>query len=148
MLSFILGSGEVVGPVNLLQSHEYPNFEPPSPDLKAIGKEILALLHDVNVIYYRPSEYFPALRIEVSSAVARNQSRLSILLEAPRLQCSASGIMEPYPLYMADRMVKHLGIALPALRRATTQEIAATSTHEVEKIFQAMHGYRTEHGRR
>jgi hypothetical protein len=54
--------------------------------------------------------------------------------------------MEPYPLYMADRIVKYLGNALPALRRATTQEMAMASD-DVGAIFQAMHGYRTEHGR-
>jgi hypothetical protein len=124
MLSMVLNSGEVVGPISLLQSHEHPNFESPDDEMIEIGREILGLLHEVNVLYYKPAEYLPAIRVEVSSAVAKNQSRLSIMLEALRLQCSAQGIMEPYPLYMADRMVKHLGVALPALRRATTQEIA------------------------
>jgi hypothetical protein len=147
MLSMVLSSGEIVGPIPLLQSHEHPNFESPDVEMKQIGNEILALLHDVNVLYYKPAEYLPAIRVEVSPAVAKNQSRLSILLEALRLQCSAPGIMEPYPLYMADRMVKHLGVALPALRRATTQEMALSTSNSVENIFQAMHGYRTEHGR-
>jgi len=52
--------------------------------------------------------------------------------------------MEPYPLYLADRMVKHLGTALPAIRRAITQEIATTTPLDVGSVFMAMHGYRTE----
>ena len=52
--------------------------------------------------------------------------------------------MEPYPLYMADRMVKHLGTAVPVIRRATTQEMASKTTDDVGDIFLAMHGYRTE----
>lgn len=147
MLSMVLNSGEIVGPVNLIQSGEYPNFVKPDASAANIGQEILSLIREINVIYYRPSEYFPALRIETSSTIAKNQSRLSILLEAMRLQCSAPGIMEPYPLYMADRMVKHLGNALPALRRATTQEMASMTSHDVGSIFQAMHAYRTEFGR-
>lgn len=147
MLSMVLNSGEVVGPVKLIQQNEYPNFIEPNDDMINIGKEILSLIHGINVVYYRPSDYFPALRIEIGSSAATNQSELSILVEALRLQCSATGIFEPYPLYMADRMVKHLGNALPALRRATTQEMAMETSHDVANIYQAMHGYRTEHGR-
>lgn len=147
MLSMVLNSGEIVGPVNLLQTGEHVNFVPSDPAFKEIGNEILSLIREINVMYYRPSEYLPALRIEVASTIASNQNRLSILFESLRLQCNAPGIMEPYPSYMADRMVKHLSKALPALRRATTQEIAATTNHDLGMIFQAMHGYRTEHGR-
>jgi hypothetical protein len=147
MLSMVLNSGEIVGPVNLLQPGEHVNFVAPNPTFKEIGDEILSLIREINVMYYRPSEYLPALRIEVASSIASNQNRLAILLEAVRLQCNAPGIMEPYPSYMADRMVKHLSKALPALRQATTQEIAAVTTHDLGMIFQAMHGYRTEHGR-
>lgn len=146
LLSVVMNGGEIVGPVTLIQQHEHPNFVKPQGDMANIGQEILSLIDEISVIYYRPSEYMPALRIEVSSAVAKNQNRLSILLESLRLQCNAPGIMEPYPLYMADRMVKHLGNALPALRRATTQEMAMASD-DVGAIFQAMHAYRTEHGR-
>lgn len=144
MLSMVLDNGELVGPVELVQSGEYVNFNKPSPEYAQIGEEIKSAVREINVLYYRPSEYFPALRIEVSPAVASNPNRLSILLEALRLQCSAPGIMEPYPSYMADRMVKHLRKALPALRQATTQEIASKTAHDVGSVFQAMHGYRTE----
>ena len=144
MLSMVLNNGELVGPVDLIQSGEYVNFVSPSPGLKDMGSEIVSLIRKISVLYYRPSEYFPALRIEVGSGVAFNPNRLSILLEALRLQCTAPGIMEPYPSYMADRMVKHLRKALPALRQATTHEIASNTSHDVGTVFQAMHGYRTE----
>ncbi len=153
LLSMVLESGEVVGPISLLRPGESPNFVKPEECAAVIGQEILSLIRGVNVIYYRPSEYFPALRIETPAAIAKNKSRLSILLDAIRLQCNAPGLMEPYPLYMADRMVKHLGSALPALRRATTQEMLATngataaSPDAVERrkrIIQAMHASSTQ----
>lgn len=147
LLSMVLNSGEVVGPVGLVGEREYPNFVKPDEGASAIGEEILSLIREINVVYYRPSEYFPALRIETPAAVAKNQNRLGVLLDAIRLQCNGPGLMEPYPLYMADRMVKHLGNAMPALRRATTQEMAMTADHDVGSIFQAMHAYRSEHGR-
>ena len=148
LLSMVLNSGEIVGPINLVQQGESPNFVRPDKNAENIGQEIISLIKEINVVYYRPSEYFPAIRIETPTTIAKNQNRLSVLLDAVRLQCNAPGLMEPYPLYMADRMVKHLGNALPALRRATTQEMAMMSTsQDVGSIFQAMHAYRSEHGR-
>ncbi len=144
MLSQVLQNGEIVGPIMMLQAGDYVNFNSQTLNLENLGNEIVSLIKDINVLYYRPSQYFPALRVEVGPAVASNPNRLSILLEALRLQCSAPGIMEPYPCYMADRMVKHLRKALPALRQATTHEMALRTTHDLESVFQAMYGYRTE----
>ena len=79
--------------------------------------------------------------------MSENKKRLAILLEAISQQCKAPGIMEPYPLYMADRMVKHLGTALPAIRKATTQEMVMKWDGKQEDIILAMHGYRTDTGR-
>jgi len=144
MLSFSLNGGEVVGPLDMIEHGEDWHFSGLPDELTSKGNEIISLVRDLNVLYYKPYEYFPTLRIEVPPSIARNQSRLSILLESLQLQSGAAAIMEPYPLYLADRMVKHLGSALPAIRRATTQEIASTTPLDVGSIFIAMHGYRTE----
>ncbi len=103
------------------------------------------MIREVNVIiYYRPSENLQALRIETPAAIAKNKRRLSILLDAIRLQGNAPELMEPYPLYMAGRMVEHLGCILSVLGRATTQEMVATdstASHNVERIFQVIHAH-------
>lgn len=145
VLSQVLTGGELVGPFGMLQQGEDWRFSNLPANLEGKGKEAISLIRDLSVIYYRPAAHFPTLRIEVSPVVSGNQSRLSILLESLQLQCGAPGIMEPYPLYLADRMVKHLGTAVPVIRRATTQEMASTSTTDVGNIFLAMHGYRTEY---
>ena len=145
VLSQVLNGGELVGPVDMLQPGEDWHFTNLPAGLQGRAKDIISLIFDLNVVYYRPFEHFPTLRIEVSPSVSRNLSRLSILLESLQLQCGAPGIMEPYPLYLADRMVKHLGSAVPVIRRATTQEMASTSTQDAGSIFMAMHGYRTEY---
>ena len=144
MLSFALQGGELVGPLDMIERGEDWHFSGLPKELVNKGNEIISLIRDLNVLYYRPYEHFPALRIELAPSIARNQSRLSILLESLQLQSGAAAIMEPYPLYLADRMVKHLGTALPAIRRATTQEIATTTSLDVGSVFMAMHGYRTE----
>jgi hypothetical protein len=145
-LSFILKSNEYVGPIDIQE----PTSEwhlPNIPGLEEIIEDIISALHRLSVIYYRPNSYFPALRLETSRSLASNKQRLAILLEALSQQCKAPGIMEPYPLYMADRMVKHLGTALPAIRKTTTQEMVMKWDGAQEDIFLAMHGYRTDMGR-
>lgn len=149
MLSFILDAGEFIKPV--------PIQEPQQPwhitlidelkDLEKLKEEIISALNDLHVVYYRPYVHFPALRIEISKSIASNSQRLAILFEALKLQCGAPGIVEPYPLYLADRMVKHLGTALPAIRKTTTQEMALKWEEELGNMYLAMHGYRTEYGK-
>ncbi len=145
LLSYVLRGGELAGPLNMVQPGESWRFTNLPENVKTKGNEITGLIKELSVLYYRPYEYFPALRIEVSPSIAKNPSRLSVLLESLQLQCGAPGIMEPYPLYLADRMVKHLSSALPAIRKATTQEMASSSPEaEVGNIFLAMHPYRTD----
>ena len=110
---------------------------------KPLFNKIIEHLKEIYVIYYRPFNHVPALRIEVSKNIATNNGRLSILLEAIKLQCIGGGIMEPYPLYLADRMVKHLGTAVPAMRKAMMQEMAKEWGDDITGLYLAMHGYRT-----
>ena len=99
------------------------------------------------MVYYRPSEFFPVLRIEMAPSIATNNYRLAMLFESIRLQCGAPGLMEPYPLYLADRMVKQLRKALPAIRRTTTQDMTLKWEGSEGNIYFALHGYRTDWGK-
>lgn len=147
LLSFILDRGELIGPLPISLPKGWHINKPNWPkELGSTAEELIDLMRLLNVIYYKPYEYHPAIRIEIPQSIARNNARLSIILEAIQLQCGAPGILEPYPLYLADRMVKHLSKALPAIRKATTQELSE-NTQEIGDIFLAMHGYRTESGR-
>ena len=89
----------------------------------------------------------PAFRLEMSRSVAENPARLATVIQALRFQCSAPGMLEPYPLYLADRMVKQLGRAVPTLRQVTSQRLAETYRGDIGDIFLNLHGYRTESGR-
>ena len=84
--------------------------------------------------------------MEIASVVANDPNRLSVLLESVKSQCNVPGLMEPYPLYLADRMVKHLRTALPAIRKTTTQEMSSNWEGSYSDLYFAMHGYRTEWG--
>jgi len=104
------------------------------------------LVDATKVVYYRPNAWLPALRFEMSSAVASNNARLGTVLHAIRHQCGTPSVMEPYPLYMADRMVKHLPKAIPTFRQVASQRIAERYEGDISEVFFGMHGYRTESG--
>lgn len=146
-LSFVLDAGEVVGPVTIEQPQQPWHIDKQPVELKSVIAGVISALDSLHVFYYRPYDHLPALRIEVSKSIASNTQRLAILLECLQLQCGAPGIMEPYPLYMADRMVKHLGTALPAIRKTTTQEMSLKWEETLGNMYLAMHGYRTELGK-
>lgn len=152
LLTFLLEAGEYTRPMVLQRPAEpwHLNLEP----LEAAGKEeadrevkqIISLLGEIRVVYYRPFSWLPTLRIEMSQAVAENPARLTKALHGIRHQCGAPAVMEPYPLYMADRMVKHLSRAIPTFRQVTSQRIAETYHGNIDEIFLGLHGYRTESG--
>lgn len=112
-----------------------------------LAETIVQLLGEIRVIYYRPHPWLPALRLEMSRAVAQTAGRLAMVIHAVKHQCGTAAMMEPYPLYMADRMVKHLARAMPTFRQVTSQRIAETYEGHVEDVFFGLHGYRTESGR-
>lgn len=147
LLSFILEPGEFVGPVEIKPPRSEWHIDRAPKDARKIINEIKDALENLHIIYYRPYTHFPALRLEISQSIASNIQRIAVLFEALRLQCSVPSIMEPYPLYMADRMVKHLGTALPAIRKTTTQEMVLRGKESSGDIYLAMHGYRTEWGK-
>lgn len=151
LLTFVLDAGELVGPVPIQRIARpwHLNLQPinSKADLEGTATEIFSALNDLYIIYYRPYSYFPVLRIEIAKSIATNPNRMAILLESLRLQCSAPSILEPFPLYLADRMVKHLGTALPAIRRTTTQQMSIEWEDKMGNTYLAMHGYRTNVGR-
>jgi len=114
---------------------------------EALRDEVIARLEEVRVVYYRPRAWLPALRLEMSRPVAENPSRLATVIQALRFQCSAPGMLEPYPLYLADRMVKNLPRAVLALRQVASQQLAEQYGGDINDVFLSLHGYRTESGR-
>lgn len=146
LLSFLLKPGEIVGPLTLKSSHVPRQLDQPPLSDRQAAKKIDTQLHEQDVLYYRPYKHSPALRLEMSRSVTRNNQRLASVLEAVQVQMGVSNVLEPYPLYITDRMVKHIGTALPAIRQAVTQQLAMDWNQELEDMYLALHGYRTETG--
>lgn len=147
LLTFVLDGGEFVGPLRLEPPKSPWHLDNPFREFDGIVEEITSAMKRINVIYYKPVKSTPAIRMEISESIAKNTHRLSILLEGVKYQCGSPSIMEPYPTYMADRMVKHLGTAVPAMRKSSVQEMAYKWDKNVDDIILAMHSYRSESNR-
>lgn len=149
LLTFILQPGEYTMPIPLAKPAQPWHLKSPGNNKSLIKliDEIISLINRIYVVYYKPHRWTPALRIEMSSSVAANNTRLSILFQGLRYQCCTPGIMEPYPLFIADRIVKHLGNAMPAFRQTSTRRMIELHTGDVSEIFFSMYGYRTEGGK-
>ncbi|MDE0185819.1 MAG: DNA double-strand break repair nuclease NurA [Candidatus Poribacteria bacterium] len=116
-------------------------------EINELVAQVKQFLGNIHVLYYRPHAFMPALRLEMSRAIANNPARLSVVLQGIKDQCGTAAIMEPYPLYLADRMVKHLPRAIPAFRQITSQYLAEDYQGDIDDVFVGLHSYRTESGR-
>lgn len=151
LLTLLLRPGEFTQPQPMVDSDFHLNIMDVSGDvaeeMKAVVDEIIAALKNIHVIYYRPHGFIPAMRVEVGSSVANNRHRLAIVLRGLKEQSVVASMLEPYPLYMADRMAKSLAAAIPAFRQVATQRISEDYDGDIGEVFFAMHGYRSEGGR-
>lgn len=153
MLTSVLQPGEMTRPLALQQPAKPWHLEigpvsaGESKEVAEIVNQITEYLQGIRVVYYRPYPWLPALRLEVSRSVAETPGRLAGVIHAIKHQCGAAAMMEPYPLYMADRMVKSLARAIPTFRQVTSQRMAEAYQGDATDIFLGLHGYRTESGR-
>ncbi len=152
LLTLLLKAGELTHPQPLeppeQQWHLSLSQLPAEMHSKAskLAMEILAALQDVHIFYYKPHEWLPALRVEIAHNIAANHHRLASVIQGLKFQCATGAMLEPYPLYLADRTVKSLARAIPAFRQVTTQQISEQYEGNVGEVFFAMHGYRSEAG--
>jgi hypothetical protein len=148
LLTLLLEPGEFTRPTRLEQPSDpwHLNTSALSDEIQRIADDIIHLLTEIEIIYYRPYPWLPAIRLEMNAAIAKNQARLATVLHGVRHQCGAPAVMEPYPLYIADRMVKHLSKAIPTFRQVTSQQIAQAYQGNISEVFLGLHGYRTESG--
>lgn len=156
VLNFIMKGGEYIGPLDIdstetlhLNIDAVNKYTTINEDVRETVRRITnELIPNMMVLYFRPSTFGPVIRVEVARQVAENTYRLRTLFESLRIQSASTSIMEPYPLYLADRMVKHLSTALPAIRKSAVQEISQNWPSNISEIYMAMHAYRTEGGYR
>jgi hypothetical protein len=150
LATMILNPGEYTRPLPLhdaadpasQQVDHLPEKYCPKNDMD----EILAALNGLSVVYFRPYGWLPALRMELPSSIACSNTRISIVLEGIMRQFFSSAVIEPYPLFLADRMVKSLGSGVAVIEQAVSQHVAGSSP-DIENTLLFLQNYRTEGGR-
>lgn len=153
MLTLLLNPGELTKPRPLEQPAQQWHInaarlpQAVRAGIEALAGDAIDALCRVHVFYYKPHDWLPALRVEVPESIARNTHRLATVVQGLKHQCATASMLEPYPIYLADRTVKALARALPAFRQVTTQRISEKYAGNIGEVFFAMHGYRSDSGR-
>jgi hypothetical protein len=158
MLTLLLNPGELTRPLPLehprdtqgnLSWHLNTGSVPGEirKHVAGLADEIISALGAVHVFYYKPHAWLPALRVEAAASVTGNTHRLATVVQGLKHQSATPSMLEPYPIYLADRTVKALARAIPAFRQVTTQHISEKYDGDIGEVFFAMHGYRSESGR-
>lgn len=109
-------------------------------------KKINQHLADMRVIFFRPFGWVPAIRLELPKPIASNPTRLSMVLHGIERQFFSPAVIEPYPLFLADRMVKSLAAGVAVIEQAVAQHVAGDSP-DAETTMLFLQNHRTEGGR-
>ena len=141
--TLLLEPGEYTRPLPVYEEdfHLPPAFCSEQGDL-----EMNRALQAIRVVYYRPFGWAPAMRLELPGAVANSLTRLSIALEGIYRQFFSPAVLEPYPLFLADRMVKSLGAGVNVIEQTVSQQVIDQGL-DIELKMLLLQNYRTEGGR-
>lgn len=150
LATLLLEPGEYTVPLRIydetsggeLDQYHLPPAFCPKPNLQAM----LDAMKATRAIYFRPFGWVPALRLEVPGAVANSLTRLSIALEGIARQFFSPAVVEPYPLFLADRMVKSLGSGVSVIEQTVAQHVVDRGV-DIELTMLCLQNYRTEGGR-
>ena len=149
LMTLILEAGEYTTPRRLKRPNSpwhintagvLPSY---GHDLQDLANESCKYLNDVHILYYRPNNQIPALRLETTNGTANNRHQLAMLLSAVQGQCQSARTMEPFPLFIADRMVKSLSPSMAAVIGLTTTEAGLKYSGPTSDIYHGLRSYRT-----
>jgi len=147
LLSLVLKAGDVVGPVKMPVGGKWRlHLDGVPGQYDSLRDQIMDALDDIHVLYFKPSASHPTLRVEIAGEVARNKNRLSVLLDALYDQSRIPGVIEPYPIHIADMFVKNVHGSLHELRDASLSDIGEIPGIDFSDIYFFLHNYRSEGG--
>jgi len=150
LATMILNPGEYTRPLPIYDDNDPASQQvdhlPEKYCSKRDMEELVAELKGLRVIYFRPYGWLPALRLEVPASIAATNTKLSMILEGILRQFFSPAVIEPYPLFLADRMVKSLGAGVAVIEQTVAQHVAGDAP-DVENTLLFLQNYRTEGGR-
>lgn len=148
LLTLVLEPGEFVGPLKLQPPNSPWHLKLPyeSHELKKSVDELIDAINTIHVVYFRPHKYTPSLRIEITSHVAQNDALLSKLFHGITYQTGTLKIQEPYPLYLADRMVKSLNKINFISKQIFMNKLVKEPEEDIIEYILSVNSYRSEGG--
>ncbi len=150
ILTIVLEPGEYTKPVLFTDDEAWHSNLPYQSDtMEELMGDVMDGIRKLHVVYYKPYSWSPAIRVEIPSYIAEDKDKLGILMQNLKSQCEIPSILEPYPLYMADRIAKRISPAIPAYKQINTTRLidggGGKDQNESDILFM-MHSYRTENG--
>ena len=117
ILTIVLEPGEYTKPVLFTDDEAWHSNLPYQSDtMEDLMGDVMDGIRKLHVVYYKPYSWSPAIRVEIPSYIAEDKDKLDILIQNLKSQCEIPSILEPYPLYMADRIAKRISPAIPAVQ--------------------------------
>jgi len=101
----------------------------------SVRDSIASAIRKMNVVYYRPHSWTPALRLEVGSSVADDSPRLKQILSNVHVQCRTPGMALPYPLARAEALTRNFSQCIPALRQTLITQITNAHKEDLGDLF-------------
>lgn len=147
ILTMLLKPGEYTEPV--LFTHDeawHSNLPYQDTTLETMMSDVIFGIRNLHVMYFKPFHWSPALRIEMPYYIANDEENLAVLLQNIKQQCEIPSIIEPFPLFMADRIAKKISPAIPAYKQIIQNQLLNEHDQDENDTLFMMHSYRTEPG--
>lgn len=137
----------------LLEENEYiflkPKLKTGATQIEVIEGEVDnfdVLLDNICTVYYKPKRELPTIKIDVPCRLIKNKTYFSFLLESINAQFVSPGILEPYPLFLADQLAKNVKNGLIAAKDAASLSTVKSNDFDDMTIFMNYYGFRTDTG--
>ena len=138
--SLILESNEYSGPFR------FDTRRPqtwPSDDFPDFWNHVRALFEELQVIYFKPHPWSHAYRIEMPRSIGDDEQLRHSVLDVIKRQTTNPAMLEPYPLFVADRFAKSLTKGVNAILDSARTDVVANS-EDPELAYTMLNAYRTE----
>ncbi|MCD6308331.1 MAG: DNA double-strand break repair nuclease NurA, partial [Candidatus Latescibacteria bacterium] len=135
--TLLLSEGEYTAPIPAADRDLKRIVDLPIRDEKfvAVRDRLVRSMKDVGVVYFRPAAWMPAFRVELGMALAEDDEALSGVLKTILYQCGNSGLEEPYPLYIAQRMARALERSVPELHRTAASAVVESGGGSLAELL-------------
>ena len=127
LCTLLLEPGEYTAPVPADSSALERARKLPVQDdaFTSVASSILGWLERLRVVYVRPREWTPAMRVELPSFIAERGDVLALFVRSVIYQCASPGLRRPYPLARAEELCGRLAAAGPSIASCAVSNLSS-----------------------